>query len=163
MQITHRLYFVTHFACRYRQDPLQRQLADRPQNLQIESLDLPHDTGLHCNKKGVKRSSHLENNPLEEGKFPCGYWNIFPGTHTVFIPSSVREKCSRLWMGTFYLSKKVNFLELSFLTAISGKFPDSVFLKDISGKFPHSRGKNVLGAIPLLGSFLKSLPYKQKT
>jgi hypothetical protein len=58
--------------------------------------------------------------------------------------------------------RKGNFLELTFLTDISGKFPHSVFLKDISGKFPHSRGKNVLGALPLPGSFLKSLPYKTK-
>jgi hypothetical protein len=64
--------------------------------------------------------------------------------------------------GTFYRSKKVNFLELYFLTDISGKFPHSVFLKDISGKFPHSRGKDVLGVLPLPGSFLKSLPYKTK-
>jgi hypothetical protein len=42
--------------------------------------------------------------------------------------------------GTFYRSKKGNFLKLSFLT-------------DISGKFPHSRGKNVLGTLPLPGSF----------
>ncbi len=70
---------------------------------------------VHCNKKWAKRSFPLENNPPEEGKFPCGYWNIFPVTHTVFIHSSVREKCSRLWTGTFYRSKKVNFLELSFL------------------------------------------------
>jgi hypothetical protein len=70
--------------------------------------------------------------------------------------------CSRLWIGAFYQSKKVNFLELSFLTDISGNFPHSVFLKDISGKFPLSRGKNVLGALPLPGSFLKSLPYKTK-
>jgi hypothetical protein len=42
---------------------------------------------------------------------------------------------------------------LTFLTDISGKFPHSVFLKDISGKFPHSRGKNVLGALSLPGSF----------
>jgi hypothetical protein len=48
------------------------------------------------------------------------------------------------------------------LTDISGKFPHSVFLKDISGKFPHSCGKNVLGALPLPGSFLESLPYKTK-
>jgi hypothetical protein len=41
-------------------------------------------------------------------------------------------------------------------------FPHSVFLKDISGKFPHSRGKNVLGTLPLPCSFLKSLPYKTK-
>jgi hypothetical protein len=34
-------------------------------------------------------------------------------------------------MGTFYQSKKVNFLELSFLTDISGKFPHSAFLKEI--------------------------------
>jgi hypothetical protein len=61
-------------------------------------------------------------------------------------------------MGTFYWFKKVNFLELSFLTDISGKFPYSVFLKDISGKFPCSRGKNVLGPLPLPGSFQKSLP-----
>ncbi len=58
--------------------------------------------------------------------------------------------------------RKGNFLELTFFTDISGKFPHSVFLKDISGKFPHSRGKNVLGALPLPGSFLKSLPYKTK-
>ncbi len=116
----------------------------------------------HCNKKWAKRSFPLENNPPEEGKFPCGYWNIFPVTHTVFIHSSVREKCSRLWTGTFYRPKKVNFLELSFLTDISGKFPHSVFLKDISGKFPHSCGKNVLGALPLPDSFLKSLPYQTK-
>jgi hypothetical protein len=45
--------------------------------------------------------------------------------------------------------RKGNFLELTFLTDISGKFPHSVFLKDISGKFPHSRGKNVLGALSL--------------
>jgi hypothetical protein len=70
-----------------------------------------------------------------------------------FIHSSVPEKCSRLLTGTFYRSKKVNFLELSFPTDISGKFLHSVFLRDISGKFPHSRGKNVLGAIPLPGSF----------
>jgi len=49
--------------------------------------------------------------------------------------------------------RKGNFLELTFLTDISGKFPHSVFLKDISGKFPHSRGKNVLGALSLPGSF----------
>ncbi len=37
--------------------------------------------------------------------------NIYPPTHTVFIHSSVREKCSRFWAGTkFYRSKKVNFL-----------------------------------------------------
>ncbi len=59
-------------------------------------------------------------------------------------------------------SKKVNFLEIAFLTDISGKFPHSVFLKDITGKFPHSCGKNVLGALPLPGSFLKSLPYQTK-
>ena len=64
--------------------------------------------------------------------------------------------------GAFYRSKKVNFLELSFLTDISGKFPHSVFLKDISGKFPHSCGRNVLGALPLPDSFLKSLPYQTK-
>jgi hypothetical protein len=56
--------------------------------------------------------------------------------------------------GTFF-----PFLELSFLTDISGKFLHSVFLKDISGKFPHSRGKYVLGALPLPGSF----SIKQKT
>ncbi len=117
---------------------------------------------LHCNKKWAKRSFPLENYPSEEGKFPCGYWNIFPVTHRVFIHSSVREKCSRLWTGTFYRSKKVNFLELSFLTDISGKFPQSVFLKDISGKFPHSCGKNVLGALPLPGSFLKKLTLSNK-
>ncbi len=99
--------------------------------------------------KSDKRSFPLENNPPEEGKFPCGYWNIFPVTHTVFIHSSVWEKYSRLWTGTFYRSKKVNFLELSFLTDISGKFPHSVFLNDISGKFPQSCGKNVLCALPL--------------
>jgi hypothetical protein len=86
----------------------------------------------------------------------------FPVTHTVFIHSSVREKSSRRWTGTFYRSKKVNFLELSFLKDISGKFPHSVFLKDISGKFLYSCGKNVLGALPLPGSFLNSLPYKTK-
>jgi hypothetical protein len=64
--------------------------------------------------------------------------------------------------GTFFLSKKVNFLELSILTDISGKFPHSAFLKDISGKFPHSHGKNVLGALPLPVSFLEKLT-KQKT
>jgi hypothetical protein len=74
----------------------------------------------------------------------------------------VREKYSRLWKGTFYRSKKVNFLELSFLTDISGKFPHFVFLKEISGKFPHSCGKNVLGALPLPGSFLNSLPCQIK-
>jgi hypothetical protein len=55
--------------------------------------------------------------------------------------------------GAFYRSKKGNFLELSFLTDISGKFLHSLFLKDISGKFPHSRRKNVLGNLPLPGSF----------
>ncbi len=108
---------------------------------------------IHCNKKWAKRSFPLENNRSEEGKFPCGYWNIYPASHTVFIHSSVREKCSRLWTGTFNRSKKGNFLELSFLTDISGKFLHSLFLKDISGKFPHSHGKNVLGTLPLPGSF----------
>ena len=61
---------------------------------------------MHCNKKWAKRSFPLENNLPEEGKFPCGYWNIYPFTHTVFIHSSVREKCSRPWAGTFYRSKK---------------------------------------------------------
>jgi len=61
---------------------------------------------LHCDKKWAKRSFPLENNLPEEGKFPCGYWNIYPFTHTVFIHSSVREKCSRPWAGTFYRSKK---------------------------------------------------------
>ncbi len=55
----------------------------------------------HCNKKWAKRSFPLENNRSEEGKFPCRYWNIYPATHTVFIHSSVREKCSRLWTGNF--------------------------------------------------------------
>ncbi len=127
-----------------------------------ELFKISSGTLIHCNKKWAKRSFPLENNPPEEGKFPCGYWNIFPGTHTVFIHSSGLEKCSRLWTRTFYWSKKVNFLELSFLTDISGKFPHSVFLKDISRKFPHSRGKNVLGALPLPASFLKCLPYKTK-
>ncbi len=118
---------------------------------------------LHCNKKWAKRSFPLENIYPEEGKFPCGYWNIFPVTHTVFIYSSVREKCSRLWAGTFYWSKKVNFLQLSFHTDISRKFQHSVFLKNISGKFPHSRGKNVLGALPSLAHSWKAYPIKQKT
>ena len=61
---------------------------------------------IHCDKKWAKRSFPLENNLPEEGKFPCGYWNIYPFTHTVFIHSSVREKCSRPWAGTFYRSKK---------------------------------------------------------
>ncbi len=90
----------------------------------------------HCNKKWAKRSFPLENNRSKEGKFPCGYWNIYPATHTVFIHSSVWEKCSRLWTGKFYRSKKGNFLELSFLTDISGKFLHSLFLKDISRKIP---------------------------
>ncbi len=114
---------------------------------------LPSQEFIHFNKKWAKRSFPLENNPSEEWKFPCGYWNIYPFTHTVFIHSSVRENCSRPWRGTFYRSKKGNFLELTFLTDISGKFPHSVFLQDISGKFPHSRGKNVLGAHSLPGSF----------
>jgi hypothetical protein len=49
----------------------------------------------------------------------------------VLVYSPVWEKYSRLWMGTFYQSKKVNFLELSFLTDISGKLPHSAFLKEI--------------------------------
>ncbi len=76
---------------------------------------------LHCNKKWAKRSFPLENNPSEEGKFPCWYWNICPATHTVIIHSSVREKCSRIWTGTFYWSNKVNFLELSLTQIFSGK------------------------------------------
>jgi hypothetical protein len=112
---------------------------------------------LHCNKKWAKRSFPLENNPSEKGKFPCGYWNIYPATHTVFTHSSVREKCSRIWTGTFYRSKKVNFLELSLRQTFPGNFPHSVFLKDIFGKFLHSRGKNVLP-----GSSWKSLFHKSK-
>jgi hypothetical protein len=73
-----------------------------------------------------------------------GTFMIYPATHTVFIHSSVREKCSRIRAGTFCRSKKVNFLELSFAQIFPGNFPHSVFLKDISGKFPHSLGKNVL-------------------
>ncbi len=91
---------------------------------------------LHCNKKWAKRSFPLENNPSEEGKFPCGCWNIYPATHTVFIHYSVREKCSRMWTGTFYQSKKVKFLELSLTQIFSGNFPHSVFLKDIFRKIP---------------------------
>ncbi len=112
---------------------------------------------MHCNKKWAKRSFPLENNPSEEGKSPCGYWNICPATHTVIIHSSVREKCSRIWTGTYYRSKKVNFLELSLTQIFQGNFPHSVFLKDISGKFPHSRGKNVL-----TGSSWKSIFFKTK-
>jgi hypothetical protein len=97
---------------------------------------LPNAYCLHCNKKGAKRSFPLENNPSEEGKFPCGCWNIFPATHTVFIHYSVREKCSRIWMGTCYRSKKVNFLQLSLTQIFWGNFPISVFLKDIFRKIP---------------------------
>ncbi len=78
----------------------------------------------------------------------------------------MREKCSHLWTGTFYLFKKVNFLELSFLTAISGKFPHTVFLKDISGKFPHSRipaGRIFQAPSPSLAHSWKAYPIKQKT
>ncbi len=48
----------------------------------------------------------------------------------------MREKCSRIWTGTFYLSKKVNFLELSLTQIFSGNVPHSVFLKDIFRKIP---------------------------
>jgi hypothetical protein len=89
-----------------------------------------------------------ENSHVDAGTF------IPPLTRFLSI-ISVREKCSRIWTGTFYRSKKVNFLELSLTQIFSGNFPHSVFLKELSGKFPHSRGKNVL-----LGSSWKSLPYK---
>ncbi len=92
--------------------------------------------GHHCNKNWAKRIFPLENNPSEEGKFPCGYWSIYPATQTVFIHSSAQEKCSRIWTGTFYRSKKVNFLELSSTQIFQGNFPHSVFLKDISVKIP---------------------------
>jgi hypothetical protein len=110
---------------------------------------------IHCNKKWAKRSFPLENNPTEEGKFPCGCWNIYPATHTVFIHYSVREKCSRIWTGTFYRSKKVNFLDLSLTEIFSGNLPHSVFLNDIFRKIPAFPRKNVFP-----GSSWKSLPYK---
>ncbi len=59
--------------------------------------------------------------------------------------------------------RKGNFLELNFLTDISGKFPHSVFLKDISGKFPHFRGKNVLMPSPSLAHSRKAYSIKQKS
>jgi hypothetical protein len=76
-----------------------------------------------------------------------------------FIPSLTRFLCIHLCGKSvpvherehFTGLRKGNFMELTFLTDISGKFPHSVFLKDISGKFPHSPGN--LGALSLPGSF----------
>jgi hypothetical protein len=38
------------------------------------------------------------------------------------IHSSVREKCSLIWTGAFYWSKKVNILELSLTQIVPGNF-----------------------------------------
>ncbi len=67
------------------------------------------------------------------------------------------KKCSRIWTGTFYRSKKVNILELSLTQIVLGNFPHSGFLKDIFWKMPAFQGKNFLP-----GSSWKSLPNKTK-
>ncbi len=82
----------------------------------------------------------MENNPSEEGKFSFWYWNIYPATHTVFVNSPVQEKCSFVWTGTFYRSKKAMLIPLPGIVVLFSQiFPEnsriSSFLKDISGKF----------------------------
>jgi hypothetical protein len=113
---------------------------------------------LHCNKKWTKRSFPLENYPSEEGKFPCGCWNIYPATHTVFIHSSCRKSVPVYGRRHFTGLRRLtswNCPQHRYFREIS-RIP--CFSRTFSGKFLHSRGKNVLPA----GSSWKSLPYETK-
>jgi hypothetical protein len=58
-------------------------------------------------------------------------------------------------MGTFYWSKKVSFLELSFFTDISGKFLHSVFSRTFLEHFYIPAGR-IIGVFPLPAHFGKA-------
>jgi hypothetical protein len=126
-------------------------------------MDMPFstDTNVHCNKSELNEAflwkitlQKRENSHFDTGTF------IPPLTRFLHIQSSVWKKCSLLWTGTFYRPKKAMLLLLPGIVFFHRYVPEIHAFPQFSRIFlENSRGKNVLCALPLNGSFKVS---KQK-